>query len=304
MACLRSCGGGHDPLALRLEAESLLNAGHYEDAMQACRLGMAAVANPHKRCVQGCDSRAAPSTRDRRVRVHTQHDRGSAANPHHPARRELQSQPARAVCRRDALFLGLCDTIALRAAERGDLAVGFSGRELLVRPADPSEAWLGLPAPPGNNDMAPPTPGLLTAPTAGGGAWVGGCGPGAPSAQLLSFRSLEDALEAAADGDVITLMPGTHNVRCGGGLALARRVLIRGSQGRTWDTSGGVTGGGQLAAVVDYRGNSPLFRISRCAFPLSSHGQPRSPDVFSPPFKSSEACSLCSSRAAPFPFWG
>ncbi|KAI8463131.1 MAG: hypothetical protein J3K34DRAFT_527236 [Monoraphidium minutum] len=207
-----------DPLELQGEAERLLASGSHRDAMQACRRGMAAVANPHKR---------------------------------------------------DALFRDLADRVALAAAEAGDLATGFPGRRLEVRPADPSDAWLGLPAPPLDDELAGGAAGppLLTA---GGGAGAGGGWGWPAAAAALSFRSLEDALEAAGDGDVIQLLPGTHNVRAAAGLALARRVLIRGGGGGGGGSNtGGVGGGGGAGcgvappAVVDYRGNSPLFRISR-----------------------------------------
>lgn len=172
----------------------------------------------------------------------------------------------------DALFLPLADAIALRAAEAGDASVGFAGRELLVRPADPETAWLGLPAPPEPGDTAPAgapgAPLLLGAPVASRGKNSAAAGRHARAP--LRFRSLEEAVEAAADGDVITLLPGTHNVRAPAGLALARRVLIRGSghsgSGDSRGSSSSAAGAPEgLVSVVDYRGNSPLFRISRCA---------------------------------------
>lgn len=51
-----------------------------------------------------------------------------------------------ALCSREAMFAQLRDRIALPAASQGNL-MGFQSRCLRVRPADPDDAWLGLPAP-------------------------------------------------------------------------------------------------------------------------------------------------------------
>ncbi|GBF97507.1 hypothetical protein Rsub_10430 [Raphidocelis subcapitata] len=172
--------------------------------------------------------------------------------------------------KRDALFRDLSDRIALAAAARGGAAAGFPGRLLTVRPADPDTAWLGLPAPADGGDGAA-APGSRRALPAPQGWRAGGPAAGQTRPQLF-FRCLEDALGAAADGDVIELLPGTHNVRAPGGLRLDRRVLIGGGGGEGGGLLGRLGGAGQegpgvgagpAAALIDYRGNAPLFRISR-----------------------------------------
>jgi hypothetical protein len=190
-------------------------------------------------------------------------------------------------CHSDALFRDLTDRIALASAARGDAAAGFPGRLLTVRPADPETAWLGLPAPSEAGDGAAPAltfeGGLF-----GTGAQAGRGGSGGPAErQELSFSCLEDAVEAAADGDTIALLPGTHNVRAAGGLRLSRRVLIRGGGSGSGDSPGdpggpsreGLAGTGvgigarPAAAVIDHRGNAPLFRISRLVVLSWDHQQ-------------------------------
>ncbi len=138
-----------------------------------------------------------------------------------------------------------------------------------VRPADPQDAWMGGPAPanpaldavaysschaaalqlPGPNCHMPDT--LMALPSSTANATNGRLAPkGQSPAQLpLSFRSLFDALAVAADGDVITLLPGVHNVSQGS-LTVAKRVAIIG-QGRLGDVR------------LDHRANVPLFRLER-----------------------------------------
>jgi hypothetical protein len=178
------------------------------------------------------------------------------------------------------------DRIALAAAAAGDLALAFPGRRLLIRPADAATAWLGLPAPP-DGDVPP----ALPAPGDGAARREQWQPPRrAPRAAPQSFACLEEALGAASDGDAIVLLPGTHNVRAAGGLALNKRVCITGGDaagaplgaaplpdapplppadtttGTGAAAGAGADGGGPaLTAVIDYRGNSPLFRITRSA---------------------------------------
>ena len=106
----------------------------------------------------------------------------------------------------------------------------------------------------------------------------------------LSFRDLHEAVEAAKDGDRIVLLPGTHNTGARGvPVVIAKRVLIMGEAGREGVREVGREGtceggrqalalaltdmlsccltcprcGGDAEAVIDHRGNRPLFRIDR-----------------------------------------
>ena len=147
---------------------------------------------------------------------------------------------------------------------------------LVVRAADPDTAWLRLPA------AAPAADDEAAAPQLG---WCGGGSISAASAppRRLEFACLEDALEAAADGDRVVLLPGTHNVRAPHGLTLAKRVVIEGAaprsappppalhsqqeeqqQQRPNNSAGAPAPATPTAvAVIDFRGNSPLFCIER-----------------------------------------
>lgn len=147
---------------------------------------------------------------------------------------------------------------------------GFEGRTLLVRAADPDTAWLWL-APAGDAAAGAPS-------AASCSGWGAGGGRGAGSKQQqLAFRCLEEAIEAAADGDTLLLLPGTHNVRALGGLEISKRLRICGADAAAAPpaaAAGQASGSGSSdaagaaagqAAVIDFRGNSPLFRITRCA---------------------------------------
>jgi parallel beta-helix repeat protein len=63
----------------------------------------------------------------------------------------------------------------------------------------------------------------------------------------LSFRSIQDAMTAARDGDRIVIQLGQHNVG-GAAVDVNKRVLIRG-EGQLGDT------------VLEQRANAPLFRL-------------------------------------------
>jgi hypothetical protein len=70
----------------------------------------------------------------------------------------------------------------------------------------------------------------------------------AQAKQPLSFRSLQEAVAAAHDGDRIVVQLGHHNC-AGSTVEVDKRVLIRG-EGRLGDTT------------VEQRSNSPLMRLS------------------------------------------
>ena len=149
-----------------------------------------------------------------------------------------------------AALRGAMDGLALAAAARGDFS-GFDGAVLEVRPAGVGEEWLGLPAPPVPGEEEEEGGG------GGGGAPRALLGP-SPSASSCSsprrsFRSLAAAVAAAADGDIIALLPGTHN-GMGSSITVAKRVLI---------TGGGLISGGAPArsANLDARANAPALRL-------------------------------------------
>lgn len=161
-----------------------------------------------------------------------------------------------------------------------------------MRPAESGSEWLGLPAPPlkGETDSESSGDEEAAAPRiCGSGESRGGGSGDAPAAapcpppkddekpkerrRPKSFRSLHDALAAAEDGDVIRMLPGTHN-GLGRSAVIDKRVLI---DGRGGGGGGGSVGGGSgaasfplllstaTAATLDARGNVPALRFRRPA---------------------------------------
>ncbi|WIA28406.1 hypothetical protein OEZ86_010952 [Tetradesmus obliquus] len=120
---------------------------------------------------------------------------------------------------RGADHQALVDEICMHSAATGKV-IGFDGRVLQVQPADPATAWMGQ-----QQQQQQQTPG--------------------------TYASMADALAAAADGDIIQLLPGTH-VTSQACLALDKRVLLEG------------LGGSPQEVMLDHRANHPAFNITRC----------------------------------------
>jgi tetratricopeptide (TPR) repeat protein len=175
-------------------------------------------------------------------------------------------------------FTGLYDKIVVLAAASGHDYV-YSGRRLEVREAG-KDAWLGKPAP-----HVPELDGPLDESTAlasddlscaanGHSAEVGSSSRAitnemdggkaredalvswdysksslSSQAQRTSFRCIQEAYNAARDGDRIVLLKGTHN-GLGETLSIKKRILIEG-EGMLGDT------------VLDQRANVPMFKIER-----------------------------------------
>ena len=168
-----------------------------------------------------------------------------------------------------------------------------------VRPAESGSEWLGLPAPPREDesddddyDDGASQRRICSSSGSSGGGNGNGNGNGnalalaalrppssspAPSRERrrrrqTSFRSLHDALAAAEDGDVIRMLPGTHN-SLGRSAVIDKRVLIDGRESAKG--SGGVFAGGggfsppflstAAGATLDARGNVPALRFRRPA---------------------------------------
>ena len=126
-----------------------------------------------------------------------------------------------------------------------------------MRPAGAGEEWLGLPAPPveGEEEEEKNVEGMLALLQS-----TAAPPPHPPPPSSSSFRSLHAAVAAALDGDIIRLLPGTHNA-LSTSVVVAKRVLITGGGG------GPALGGGTLtppplrAATLDGRANAPALRL-------------------------------------------
>lgn len=85
------------------------------------------------------------------------------------------------VTRQPLIFDLLCAYVYMCAHKHGG-----GCRLLQVLPANPDTAWLGV-------QQQPQRPSVCS-----------------PDSEVLEFGSIHDALEAAQDGDVVQLLPGTH----------------------------------------------------------------------------------------------
>jgi hypothetical protein len=187
----------------------------------------------------------------------------AAADAARAARARGAAANAATAAEASAALRSAMDAAAIAAAARGDYG-GFDGAVLEVRPAAEGEEWLGLPAPAvageeeeedgGGGGGGPARPALLPPPP--------GPAPEPATKTTLaprSFRSIHAALAAAADGDTILLLPGTHN-GLGASVEVTKRVLICG---------GGLAVGGRApphptrSATLDARGNVPALRLGR-----------------------------------------
>jgi len=175
-------------------------------------------------------------------------------------------------------FSGLYDKIVVLAAASGHDYV-YSGRRLEVREAG-KDAWLGKPAPhvpeldgpldestalasddlscvaEGNLAEVRSSSKAITKELDGGKAredalvsWEYSKSSVSPQSQRTSFRCIQEAYDAARDGDRIILLKGTHN-GLGETLLIKKRILIEG-EGMLGDT------------VIDQRANVPMFKIER-----------------------------------------
>lgn len=157
-----------------------------------------------------------------------------------------------------------------------------------VRPAESGSEWLGLPAPPredesdgefSENDDDEGASARRRICCNNGDSGVGGSGNAlAVRKERTSFRSLHDALAAAEDGDVILLLPGTHN-GLGRSAVVDKRVLIDGRRRKegasllpppplVFSTTGeapAAAAANAAAATLDARGNVPALRFRRPA---------------------------------------
>ncbi|WZN60423.1 Beta_helix domain-containing protein [Chloropicon roscoffensis] len=151
---------------------------------------------------------------------------------------------------RSTEFSRLADSIAAEAFLAGSLA-GFDGRLLHVRSAG-EEAWLGREAPANPLIDGEGVEGAATNDDNMNAAVVAARKKGeliASGGGPLSFRSVEEALQEARDGDRVLLLRGIHNTG-GATIFVDKRVLIR-SEGTLEETT------------IDHRGNSPIFRLTR-----------------------------------------
>eukprot|EP00882_Tetradesmus_deserticola_P009538 GHRQ01010071.1.p1 GENE.GHRQ01010071.1~~GHRQ01010071.1.p1 ORF type:complete len:445 (+),score=105.51 GHRQ01010071.1:157-1491(+) len=134
---------------------------------------------------------------------------------------------ALAVCRqvapadRGADLQALQDEICMHSAATGTI-IGFDGQVLQVQPAEPAAAWTGQQPQQQQRQAAPSS----------------------------TYSSIAEALAAAADGDTIQLLPGTHTISqvC---LDVDKRVLIEG------------LGSQPQQVLLDHRANHPAFNITR-----------------------------------------